>query len=625
MPKTRKKRKPEKSEEPSEQIQDEEQVKDSESEIDDSEAGKQSELEAELKRLQDEYKRQKEITSELEREREKMNTAYEFAPEPITKPGPGAPTVPGYAEILADEPRFEEEYLGAVEADNKLLEDISSMKLELDQLKGELENKVDSDSLSGLSRIEQMNQKLMDDVIEFKSEVAKHQREVEKTDQKLSDVLSDLGFDESLDINKIPYGILVMVYETILNDIITLLKHRKGTHDTEEAVKSVLEDVRSHTSGGELFKFDRNIIEIPELRQYLAKKLISPKQIHITYESILQQLLEYVPGYTPKNFKAMIKVKSQEYAVTTATRLEEGFETLSSEMEKLKKTINKFIAESKGEDSETGSIDDELAKLNDQIANLTSRLDGFPEVMESKLDLMLGTRFGDKLPEVHVDTSEKPADEPTIEPGLGPSSQEQPRVEQPEVPPMKSITLGDEGPEELELTGDSVEPGEEPEDAGEETGEEDIDTGATEEVTEEVTEDETAEEAEIREEDSENEESTEAADEMSLEAEEDAEIDEQTVAEDAESDEKIPEDTKDTEDTEESEAHEDEVLDDASDDHDKKPVEEDEDDESAQSDSESDDVDELINKMKSVTLGDDEVDDSTEKPPKRLRKIKRAK
>ncbi len=380
------------------EIADEDQV--IEKDLSDMDEGElRSELQAELKRLQNEYKRQKEITSELESERIKIRSEM-MSSQATTTPQaqPPAATSPSttiepsqYPEVFSPEPQIDQPFLSDLGIDREFIDSISNMKSELAELKSQLDNKLDLGAINELPRIEEMNRKLSENITKFNKELMKMQKDIERNDQKLNDILLDLGFEESLDINKVPYHILVMVYETILNDIVNRIRHIKGSHDTEIAVHKILEHIRSHTSGGELFKFEHNKIKIPELRQYLVKKLISPRQIHITYNSILEQLLEQVPGYSPKNFKAMIKIMSQEYALEAVIRLEENIVTSQSNVEAITRDMKKFIDKKKEKDTSLQFLQDELKNIKVHISNLTEKLDVLPQMIEVKIDEKLKT------------------------------------------------------------------------------------------------------------------------------------------------------------------------------------------------------------------------------------------
>ncbi|MEM2899168.1 MAG: hypothetical protein QXT63_00095 [Thermoplasmata archaeon] len=155
-------------------------------------------------------------------------------------------------------------------------------------------------------------------VVENKIDTSKLLRireEQEKLSSKLDLILEEIGFGEEMNIGKIPPSILEMVYQTTLDDVISELWKNLGPYESEKVIMKVLEEVRLNTSGSELFKFDGKRLCAKYVARTIEQRLISAKQIHITYNEILNKLLDHIPGHKAKNFNAMIKIKSQEYAV----------------------------------------------------------------------------------------------------------------------------------------------------------------------------------------------------------------------------------------------------------------------------------------------------------------------
>jgi len=398
------------------------------------------ELQAELKRLQDEYKRQKDLTNELEQEREKLQlgTVHQAIPGSNTSVLP-SPTIPE-SEYKPDEqiepflaPGYDQQYMSDLEIEKRINDSVGNIKGELAEIKERLGSKLDFESIKDLQDNKGLTNQLSKTLSGFNKELTRMHKDVERNDQKLTAILLDLGFEESLDINKVPNYILVLVYETILNDIIARIQHGLGNQDTEAAVNNTLEDIRTHTSGGELFKFEHNKIKIPELRQYLEKKTISPKQIHITFNSIIEKLLEYIPGYSPKNFKAMIKIMSHEYSLDTAAKLDQSFESLENRFSELEENVNKILKKKQDSDAGQSMINNELKNMNLFITNLSKRIDDLPNVIEKQIEEKLSNYSFPQSRETQVDTqvpeSEK---EPETEPESEPQTESESETEEPE-------------------------------------------------------------------------------------------------------------------------------------------------------------------------------------------------
>jgi len=421
-----------------------------------------TQLKKELQRLQDEYKRQKQITAELEQKRtlathtpvttEPMpsipSSRTESSTEtttPITEAGPPTVELAEYPEVFGSELNFDSDFLGSSAINKQVMESVANIENELMALKAQVASKVDRESLGDFEQLEQLNRKLENSIEQLTKQVSAFQKDVERTELKLNNVLLDLGFEESLDINKIPHKILVLVYETILNDIINRVRHIKGIHDTEETVNNIIENIRSHTSGGELFKYEHNKIRIPELHQYLAKKLISPKQIHITYTQILEKLLEYVPNYQPKNFKAIIKMQSQEYAISNVIKLDERVEEFVDQVTNLEKNLNKFMSKFKDTASNQQSLQDGLAKIDDLMAHFSSSIDELPKIIDERIEALLDKKLSEKLGGKTTETVDTSAD---IESTPDITSETEP---EPQTKPdgFGSVTLGDDDDAEI--------------------------------------------------------------------------------------------------------------------------------------------------------------------------------
>lgn len=200
----------------------------------------------------------------------------------------------------------------------------------------ELEKEVKTVKEEGAHREERLQglQKEMETEKAFDDKSIKHmERSLEKIDEKIEDIMSEVGFGESLDVSKIPPNILEIVYQSTLDDIVAELWKSLGPGDFERVITEILEEVRLMTSGSELFRFDNNRrIKTNNLARSLSDGLISAKQIQTTYDVLLDKLLEYVPYHKAKNFRAMIKIKSQEYTVDKTSFLLDKVENMERKM-----------------------------------------------------------------------------------------------------------------------------------------------------------------------------------------------------------------------------------------------------------------------------------------------------
>ncbi len=204
---------------------------------------------------------------------------------------------------------------------------------------------------------------------------------LEKVLSRLKAVEEDIGMEESIDVSKIPPSILQLVYQYTLDDAINALKSFVGTQDTEVIINEILMDVRSKTSGTELFKYKDGKIVTTDIVKAIDKKLISPKQVHLTYVEILNKIREYVPGYKPKNFKALLRVKGQEYTIENTTQNRVRIEMIERNISTLKSTIasqENALREDMlflRKDLEK-KVEEKISELSEEIDGIISRIEG---------------------------------------------------------------------------------------------------------------------------------------------------------------------------------------------------------------------------------------------------------
>lgn len=229
------------------------------------------------------------------------------------------------------------------------------------------------------------------------------ENDIKKIDERTMDIIEEVGFGESMDVSKIPPNILNIVYQSTLNDVVLRIRAELGAHDSDEVLNATLEDIRTKTSGSELFMIDGGRLKTRNLVKTLEQKLVSAKQIQTTYSEILAKLLEFIPGYKPKNFRAMIKLKSQEYAVDKSTQLVYKTERLS---ESIKSMNNMIIALQSSVSSIPSQFQESLEERAEKshVAVLEERIEAMEEKLESIQD--------GKAPVLEVDDVDGSDDEP---------------------------------------------------------------------------------------------------------------------------------------------------------------------------------------------------------------------
>ena len=221
-------------------------------------------------------------------------------------------------------------------------------------------------------------------------------RELEKVSDKVLDIMDEVGFGESLNVSKIPPNILEIVYRATLEDVVREMSRSLGEQEAEARINLALEEVRLKTSGSELFRYDGRSIVTENLAQSLQTHMISAKQIQTTYSELLRNLLDTVPYYKSKNFQAMIKIKSQEYAVDRATVLSSDVETIRNNMNNMGQMIAAFSSQLSAKAMQLeGDIKENqgsIASKSDK-ADMESILSGMMERAEA--ERLLSEKFAD--------------------------------------------------------------------------------------------------------------------------------------------------------------------------------------------------------------------------------------
>ncbi len=202
-----------------------------------------------------------------------------------------------------------------------------------------------------------------------------------RLDGKLQDVVEEVGFEEALDISKVPPRILELVYQTTLDDVAAALHKTLGEMETEKVISKALEEVRVRTSGSELFRYQYSQFKVQGLASSIRNGLISARQVQMTYEEILKRLSEHIPRHHAKNFRAMIKVKSQEFAVERSSEMAKEIAATKKEVRALRQSVSDIA---KSLEDEISRITSKLGKTNEKLAEVEPTDDGTLEVETSE-------------------------------------------------------------------------------------------------------------------------------------------------------------------------------------------------------------------------------------------------
>lgn len=163
-------------------------------------------------------------------------------------------------------------------------------------------------------------------------------KELEKVRDRVHDIADEVGYGDSVDVARIPPRILEAVYQTILDDIVDELKAACGLQDTELHIHRSLEELRRKTSGSELFQYRPHRLHVA-VGMALEKGRVSARQIQMTYEELTRHLLEPIAAHAPKNFRSLIRIKSQEYALEQALNFAKAWAQAGPRMEQLSERI----------------------------------------------------------------------------------------------------------------------------------------------------------------------------------------------------------------------------------------------------------------------------------------------
>jgi len=191
------------------------------------------------------------------------------------------------------------------------------------------------------------------------------EKELEKVRARIEHVADEVGYGQALDIAKVPPVILEASYQGTLDDIVEALKDARGTHDAEQHVVQSLEEVRKKTSGSELFHYAPHRITV-RVAKPLEKGLVSARQVQMTFDELLRHLLEPIHRHRPPNFRGLIKIKSQEYAVEKALALGKASDQAGPRLQTLDARVQRV------EEQVTGALRD----VQDLVARLEPLLAG---------------------------------------------------------------------------------------------------------------------------------------------------------------------------------------------------------------------------------------------------------
>jgi len=125
------------------------------------------------------------------------------------------------------------------------------------------------------------------------------------------------------------------------------------------------------------------------VRRPLEKGLVSARQVQITYEELRRHLLEPVHAHAPRNFRALVKLKSQEFAVDRALTLARDVDRIGAQAQALQGRLDRLEAHVAGA---LKDVQEFAANLRGTLANVATRES--VEALELRLAAIQGTLPG---------------------------------------------------------------------------------------------------------------------------------------------------------------------------------------------------------------------------------------
>ena len=290
----------------------------------------------------------------------------------------------------------QEESQGGQEKDVEYAEreELLSLQAEVQSLQSELRGiaeevsrlRVDVDGrLKSFERRISQDRKDIDRGMETLKELS---HRVSRISKKLRHISEEIGLEEELDVNKVPANILESVYQYTLDDAVRAMRHMLGVHDAEREVQNILEEVRFLTSGTELFRYVDGWIRIRGIAKAIETGMISAKQIHITYTELLRKIQERIPGYRPKNFRALIKTKGQEFAIDRTTENTKHILQLETVVERLRLDMQRTFLRLDQQQQELESLRRNLSELETEVSAIRDSVEGGFSRVEETLSLL---------------------------------------------------------------------------------------------------------------------------------------------------------------------------------------------------------------------------------------------
>ncbi|MFO7791827.1 MAG: hypothetical protein R6W73_02455 [Candidatus Saliniplasma sp.] len=266
-------------------------------------------------------------------------------------------------------------------------DDYTRFKNTINDLKSNLQNFMENTS-NELGRVKQKTeQKAEKELVESKVEDV--EEDVDHVDERLGEVMREVGFGEKIDPSNIPPVLLESIYQKILDDIIGKLRDNLGNHEANLVIQEELENMRMRTSGSELFQYDGRDINIRNLISSIENNLISAKQIHSTFQELVQKLSEKIPNYRPRNFRAMVRAEGLEFVITKTMALMSRTDNIDNNIKEIEENVKSLKKDLREKQTElTDKINDIEERLDKTVADKFNQFDYRISGLEEKFEEM---------------------------------------------------------------------------------------------------------------------------------------------------------------------------------------------------------------------------------------------
>ena len=230
-------------------------------------------------------------------------------------------------------------------------EKVRQLEMKIQNMEKEISGKLEAASTE--------KEKFKTETREFADQAGRQLEVLTKDIDTIMSTISSKSTEQTFNPASVPPVVLQEAYEAVSSDIFQRILVVHGTIAVDK-IKSIVESIRMSSSGMEFFQIvDDKRILISGLAGAIKKKLISARQIQITFEQFLTRLEAEVPGYKPLSLIDLIESGSRAYSVSTSTKILE-------QAGRMEKEISSFNSRLKAVQEDLKDIRDKLTGLDNK-------------------------------------------------------------------------------------------------------------------------------------------------------------------------------------------------------------------------------------------------------------------